>query len=109
MVFLRRARQTAFRDAARVQISLFEDALKYYETHIRNYPSTNQSLQALIERPSGLPNQSRWQGPYLDVKVLPLDPWDQPYRYELADRDTYRIWSVGPDGAEGTEDDISSQ
>ena len=107
-VFIRGARKRAFRHAARMQISLFEEGLKQYELDIRNYPSNDQSLKALLNKPSGLSNESRWDGPYLDAKVLPLDPWDRPYRYELLDADTYRISSAGPDGAERTEDDISS-
>ena len=107
--FIRRIRQTALRDLARVQISSFEGALKLYDAHIRSYPSSSQSLQALLERPSGLANPARWEGPYLEAKVLPLDPWDHPYRYELENADKFRIWSVGPDGADGTDDDISNE
>lgn len=37
------------------------------------------------------------------------DPWGNPYRYALAkNKKGYRIWSLGPDGKDGTEDDITS-
>ena len=58
-VAIRRARQTALHDAARAQIAFFDDALQLYDLHVRSYPSTSQSLRALIERPSGLANESR--------------------------------------------------
>ena len=36
------------------------------------------------------------------------DPWGNPYQYELASAEQFRIWSWGPDGVDGTEDDVSN-
>ena len=55
-------------------------------------------------------NPSKWEGPYLDSD-LPLDPWDNPYQYVspgIHNPDGFDIWSYGPDGINGTEDDIGN-
>ena len=60
--------------------------------------------------PGDLTNASKWQGPYLD-KESPLDPWDNPYQYSYPgtrNQDRFDIWSFGPDGADGTADDIGN-
>jgi hypothetical protein len=53
-----------------------------------------------------------WAGPYLDKEELPSDPWGNPYQYayppENGTMDFPDIWSAGPDGEDGTEDDICS-
>jgi general secretion pathway protein G len=88
---------------------MFRTALKIYEMDINSYPSSSQGLEALLEMPSGLKNESRYRGPYLeDIKVLPLDPWDNPYKYE-SDGTQYTISSAGADGVVGNDDDISSE
>jgi general secretion pathway protein G len=38
---------------------------------------------------------------------LPLDPWDNEYQYELREKKPV-IWSFGPDGVDGTEDDVGN-
>ena len=77
-----------------------------YELNALSYPSPTEGLAALRMPPADA-TASTWAGPYLD-KDVPPDPWGNPYQYELIDQDTFRIWSVGPDGVDGTEDDISS-
>lgn len=108
-VAVRQARRRGFNDAALAQIKLFESSVRFYEMDVLSYPSTAQGLQALIALPAGLTNESRWRGPYLRGKsVLPLDPWDGAYHYELIDTDTYKISSAGTDGIHGSEDDVVS-
>ncbi len=55
---------------------------------------------------------SRWDGPYLKKNEIPLDPWGNPYQYEYpsthGNGDNPDIWSFGPDGQDGTEDDITN-
>ena len=108
---IRTNRQRAYNDAARAQIKLFRTALQIFEMDINSYPNNSQGLQALIEMPAGLANESRYRGPYMeDITVLPLDPWDNPYKYELAsDGNSYTISSAGADGVHGTEDDLSNK
>lgn len=107
-LFVRRAQQGAMINAAKTQIGSFKNCIETYQLSIRNYPSTSAGLQALLIAPSDLPNPARWNGPYFDLKEIPLDPWDKPYQYQLVDNDNYLIWSLGPDKADGTEDDIRS-
>lgn len=108
-VGVRQARSRGFNDASRAQIKMFEKALKLYEMDLLSFPSANQGLEALIQPPSGLANESRWRGPYLDEPVLPLDPWDNQYQYAL-DQSTNmpKITSMGADGILGTDDDVTS-
>jgi general secretion pathway protein G len=92
------------------QIGLLKTPLQMYEMDIGSYPTTSQGLQALRSVPGDLPNQSKWGGPYLD-KSVPLDPWGNPYQYVspgVHEPDGYDVWSFGPDGVNGTADDIGS-
>jgi len=76
-------------------------ALDAFEVDNGFYP---KSLQDLLQQPS---NARNWHGPYLDN--LPVDPWGNPYVYVYPGRHNptgYDLYSVGPDGKAGTEDDI---
>ena len=104
-----KAQQTANRRAARTQIGLFETPLKMYYMEMNSYPSTQHGLQALREAPSDLPNPHKWYT-FLE-KPIPNDPWGQPYEYQCpgeVNEDSYDIWSLGPDKADGTDDDIGN-
>ncbi|MGA9453434.1 MAG: type II secretion system major pseudopilin GspG [Verrucomicrobiia bacterium] len=80
-------------------------ALDSYEVDNGFYP---KSLQDLIQQPS---NARNWHGPYLDPATLPIDPWGNPYVYYYPGKHNptgYDLLSVGPDGKEGTDDDIGN-
>ena len=93
--------------AAHAQIDFFKTPLNMYQMDMLSLPATNDGLNALIQAPSGS-YQDKWNGPYLERDMIPLDPWGQPYHYEASDAEHYRIWSAGPDGQDGTEDDVSN-
>jgi general secretion pathway protein G len=97
--------------AADAQINgSFSTALGTYELDNGAYPSTAQGLQALRVKPSGTPDPKGWKGPYLDRDV-PNDPWGNAYVYRspgTRNPDGYDLLSVGPDGREGTDDDIGN-
>jgi len=97
--------------AALTQIkSLFGTALDVYEADNGTYPSTAQGLDALRVQPSSAPEPKHWKGPYLKGDV-PLDPWGNPYAYRSPgnmNATGYDLSSSGPDGREGTEDDITN-
>ena len=100
----------AYINAARTQIGALKTPLQAYRLDIGDFPSSSQGLDALRHTPSDLPNQDKWFGPYLDSEV-PKDPWSQPYGYEYPGKnqeDWPDIWSYGPDGQDGTEDDIGN-
>lgn len=102
-LYFTRIQGNAYSDAARHQISLFEQQLKLYRLDTGVYPTTEQGLQSLREAPAGM---TKWRGPYLE-KEVPVDPWGMAYQYKL-EGDQYVIWSFGPDRTNGTEDDVSS-
>jgi len=100
----------ANKKAAESQIGLFETPIEMYQMAVGICPTTAQGLDALRIAPADLPNPAKWDGPYLK-KPVPLDPWDNPYQYVspgVHNLDSYDVWSFGPDGVNGTEDDIGN-
>lgn len=94
---------------ARTQIDALEKALEHYRLDTGRYPTTEQGLAALTERPT---DEGRWAGPYLK-KQVPADPWGHPYAYRAgAGPQGFEIQSLGADGkpgGEGENADIRSQ
>jgi general secretion pathway protein G len=93
--------------AAKQQISNLESALDMFEAECGRYPTTAEGLEALRTAPSGIKN---WKGPYMK-KEIPLDPWQNPYGYRSPGQhgaSSVDLWSNGPDGQEGTDDDIQN-
>ena len=83
---------------AQAQIQLLATALDLYHLDVGNYPSTEDGLRALKEKPSNAPG---WGGPYLD-KPIPNDPWGRPYVYKCpGEHGPYDLSSLGADGAPG--------
>jgi general secretion pathway protein G len=82
-----------------------------YKIQMGSYPTTEQGLQALVTAPAAVAD--RWSGPYVELTngKLPLDPWKNPYQYSCPgthNKDGYDLWSMGPDGKSGTDDDIGN-
>jgi general secretion pathway protein G len=97
-------------DATKTQIRGLETALDLYRLHNGRYPTTDQKLSALLERPEVGIIPKNWNGPYLRSKQLPLDGWDNKFVY-TSDGNDYEIMSLGADGMEGGTEldaDISS-
>lgn len=93
------------------QIKNMESALEFYKVDTRSYPSTEEGLKALVEKPADEARATNWDGPYLKETSLPADPWGNQYRYEYPptqgkNQDLPNIWSAGPDGKDATDDDI---
>jgi len=87
--------------AARAQIDALEKALDQYRLDVGRYPSTEQGLAALNDRPAG---EAKWAGPYLK-KAVPLDPWSHAYVYKIpGERGEYDLLSMGKDGQPGGAD-----
>jgi general secretion pathway protein G len=86
--------------AAKAQIELFGTALDTFRLDLGRYPTAEEGLKALREKPSGTES---WQGPYLP-KEIPVDPWGRSYVYKSpGDHGDYDLLSYGLDGAEGGE------
>jgi general secretion pathway protein G len=78
-------------------------ALDEFEVDNGFYPG---SLQDLLTQPH---NAKGWHGPYLDQ--APIDPWGNPYLYAYPGKHNptgYDLWSAGPDGKSGDQDDIGN-
>jgi general secretion pathway protein G len=86
--------------AARSQLDIFGLALDAYRLDNDYYPSTEQGLLALVQRPAGDPAPRSWRGPYLR-RSIPLDPWGRPYTYRRTETDGYELGTLGRDGATG--------
>jgi general secretion pathway protein G len=91
--------------AARTQIGLLEKAITAYQVDVGSYPP---ALEGLLAAPGDLKNPTKWAGPYLEKGQLPADPWGNPFAYELQSAEHYRLWSAGPDGQNGTPDDVQN-
>jgi len=78
-------------------------ALDLYKLDNFRYPSTDQGLAALVERPSDIAAGARWKSDgYLDR--LPRDPWGGEYLYlQPGEHGAYDLYSHGADGALGGE------
>lgn len=84
-------------------------ALDMFELDNGFYPTTEQGLSALAEAPATPPIPKNWRGPYIKKKGF-NDPWGNPYQYRSpgAVSKDYEIFSMGPNGVEGGNDDIGS-
>ena len=85
--------------AAQTDLRQLGTALDMYRLDNYQYPSTEQGLDALVQRPSGFPEPKNWN-PDGYIKALPTDPWGSPYVYERRSSD-YTLFSLGADGVEG--------
>ena len=86
-----------------VQMKNIEQALKLYKLHNSFYPTTEQGLKALVEKPEEDPVPKNWKGPY--IEKIPKDAWGNDFIY-ISDGKQFNLISPGPDGEEGTEDDL---
>lgn len=85
------------------------NALSMYKLNAGTYPSTQQGLRALVDKPTSNPVPRMWTN---ILTKVPLDPWGQEYLYRFPGKKNateFEIISKGKDGQEGTADDISSQ
>lgn len=95
------------------QIQIFSMALNAYFLDCGFYPSTEQGLKALIEKPILEPVPEAWDGPYLDKIEIPEDHWGYEYEYKNPGPRglPFGVRSFGADsreGGEGQDRDITS-
>jgi general secretion pathway protein G len=97
--------------AAKQDISTILQALKLYRLDSGRYPSTEQSLQSLITKPTSEPIPQNWNpNGYLDR--LPKDPWGYAYQYlNPGKHSEIDVFSYGADnklGGNGFDSDIGN-
>lgn len=76
-------------------------ALDLYKLDNFRYPTTQQGLEALVSKPTGLDPGANWREEgYLPA--LPQDPWGAAYKYlQPGQHGTYDLYSLGADGVPG--------
>jgi general secretion pathway protein G len=95
----KQARETA----AKTDISNLETAIDAFEIDTGRYPTSDESLGALVNAPSGLDD---WRGPYIK-RGIPKDPWGREYLYRQPGTHNttgFDLYSLGEDGREGNDD-----
>ncbi|MFC4240023.1 type II secretion system major pseudopilin GspG [Marinobacter oulmenensis] len=92
---------------AETQLSNIANALDLYRLDNSHYPSTQQGLEALVNRPGGSPEANNWN-PEGYMKAVPEDPWGNQYQYVSPGAEQpYDLYSYGADGQEGGEGDAA--
>lgn len=92
--------------AAQNQIEIFKLALQSYKIDCGRYPTKEQGLEALWQKPLIYPVSPNWNGPYVDREIQ-KDPWGNDYVYSLtfSDKVPFTVLSYGADGVEGGNDE----
>lgn len=94
---------------AQIQIQNIVTALDMYRMDNAGYPTEQQGLKALVERPEGA---QAWNGPYLTRADGLTDPWGRPYVYRTpglnAEVDVSSLGADGKEGGEGEDRDVGS-
>lgn len=103
--------ETAAITKAKADIQALASALNIYKLQNFDYPSTDQGLRALIEKPAGQPEAANWQnGGY--IERLPKDPWNRDYQYlnpgQHGEFDVYSLGKDGQLGGDGANADIGN-
>lgn len=89
---------------AKGDIRAISAALDMYRLDNNRYPTTQQGLEALVEKPSGSPQPRNWN-PDGYLKRLPVDPWGNPYQYlSPGTRGPFDLYSLGADGQQDGSD-----
>lgn len=89
---------------AKQDIRVIESALQLYRLDNFQYPTTEQGLEALVEKPTSQPEPRNWKsGGYLDR--VPTDPWGNPYQFRNpGEHGEIDVFTLGRDGRPGGED-----
>ncbi|SDB74780.1 type II secretion system major pseudopilin GspG [Belnapia rosea] len=100
---------SARHNAAKLQLQGLSSALDLFQLDVGRYPSREEGLAALVQRPTG---QARWNGPYVRKTEQLQDPWQRPWHYRLpGEHGSYDLFSLGADdrpGGLGENRDVTS-
>ena len=112
-----RIKAGADKKMAKLKVDQTVGAVKLYQIALNKYPESDTGLQALIDPPEDEDEVEKWTdggGPFLEAGKIPVDAWGNELKYELLEESgstsgpAFRVFSYGPDGQEGTDDDISN-
>ena len=96
-------RYERLRSPEKHNILILDHACGLFEVTMGRMPV---NADELLNPPKDEEERAKWIGPYIDK--INSDPWGHPYRFEGDGKSRPRIWSIGPDGINGTGDDISN-
>ena len=80
--------------------------IKIFRTTMERYP---KDLSELTQKPDDEGDAKKWQGPYIEDAKSLKDPWGHDIKYASSTQlsgQPYELWSVGPNGTDGDEDDV---
>jgi general secretion pathway protein G len=93
-----------------MDIKALDNALDMYKLDNHRFPTTEQGLDALVNKPTSSPEPKSYRKDGY-IKDLPQDPWGNDYMYinpGTHNSSRYDLYSLGPDGEDGTDDDIGN-
>jgi len=95
--------ERARKQSTRIQLRALKSALEEFYIDNGFYPTTEQGLKALVEKPTTGKIPKHWrEGGYLNSNKVPLDPWGHPYIYKCPGKHgDYDLYSLGADGKPG--------
>jgi len=107
------ARKQARVGTTKIQIEMMGDALERFKTDIGRYPTSEEGLEALndVDQIADEDLAKLWQGPYLEKNTKVKDAWNRELHYVCPgeqNEDSFDLYSDGPDGEEGTDDDVKN-
>ncbi len=94
----------------KTNLKMLHSAVNQFRMDTGQYPSEDMGLLDLVQQPMDLP-EGVWQtGGYLETTDVPPDGWGNEFLFQLYPESgkQFVIISFGPDGEEGTEDDLYS-
>ncbi len=100
-------------DTTRVQIDSIESAIQLFKLDFKRFPTEEEGIAVLWDKNAieDEDEMAKWKSAYLETP-LPRDTWDNEWIYreesEQFGTSMYDLISIGPDGEEGTEDDLSN-
>jgi general secretion pathway protein G len=93
---------------AQAQVKLLRSAVLTLQLDLGRFPTAEEGLSLLQAAPKNPREAALWRGPYLEDQ-LPLDPWNNAYRYALpgANGQPFALYSQGADGQPGGSGDAA--
>jgi len=95
-------------DITKGKIGAISSSIEIYRMHMGKYP---EELTNLIQKPEDETEAGKWGGPYIEDASKLKDPWDHEIQYKFPGEvreGSYDLWSYGPDGEDGSADDIKN-
>jgi general secretion pathway protein G len=86
---------------AKAQVEGFSRAIGAYRIDVGSFPTTEEGLTVLVNKPSDAVKAAKWNGPYMQ-KAAPNDPWGRPYIYRSpSSKGDFELTTYGSDGQPG--------